>query len=177
MDKITWVRGNRLRFVVPLQTKTAVDGEWVTEDYVPPAGSVTKVWMTGPVTKEYEHTVEGNIVRFEDNGTLPVGLYGIEIRVREPAPDGGAADGRRLRTFKCKKVEIVNCSDTLGMVGPDGETLLDAALFVQGEKGEKGEKGDKGDPGTTDYNELENKPDLSIYLQQVSEEQFNEIFS
>ena len=37
---------------------------------------------------------------------------------------------------------------------------------IQGPRGERGEKGDKGDTGpagTTDYNELNNKPDLSQY--------------
>lgn len=47
----------------------------------------------------------------------------------------------------------------------------------KGAKGDPGEPGAKGDAGTTDYNDLENKPDLSIYMQEVSQEQFNEIFN
>lgn len=46
-----------------------------------------------------------------------------------------------------------------GEQGPKGDT------GEQGPRGERGEKGEKGDPGTTDFNELTNKPDLSIYTQ------------
>lgn len=41
-----------------------------------------------------------------------------------------------------------------GKPGPQGET---------GEQGPQGPQGDKGDPGTTDFDELENKPDLDVY--------------
>lgn len=41
-----------------------------------------------------------------------------------------------------------------GEPGPQGET---------GEQGPQGPQGDKGDPGTTDFDELENKPDLDVY--------------
>lgn len=51
------------------------------------------------------------------------------------------------------------CTD----IPAQGETGADGAKGDKGDKGEKGDKGDKGDAGTTDYNELENKPDLSIY--------------
>jgi hypothetical protein len=67
-----------------------------------------------------------------------------------------------------------------GLKGEKGEKGDQGMQGIQGEKGEKGDtgdKGDKGDAGTTDYNDLENKPDLSIYMQEVSQEQFDEIFN
>ena len=36
----------------------------------------------------------------------------------------------------------------------------------------KGDKGDKGEAGTTNYNELENKPDLTVY---ATKEYVNEL--
>lgn len=49
--------------------------------------------------------------------------------------------------------------NTSGEVIPDGTTTID----IQGRVGFIGAVGPQGPPGTTDYNELENKPDLSIY--------------
>lgn len=59
-----------------------------------------------------------------------------------------------------------------GEPGPQGETGEQGPQGLQGEPGPQGEtgeqgsqgpQGEKGDPGTTDYNELENKPDLDVY--------------
>ena len=53
-----------------------------------------------------------------------------------------------------------------GKDGQDGYTPVKGVDYFDGEKGDPGapgQKGDKGDPGTTDYNQLENKPDLSVY--------------
>ncbi len=53
-----------------------------------------------------------------------------------------------------------------GRDGQDGYTPVKGVDYFDGEKGDPGapgQKGDKGDPGTTDYNQLENKPDLSVY--------------
>lgn len=53
------------------------------------------------------------------------------------------------------------------LVGPKGDTGDKGdkgdigEQGPQGEQGLPGEKGEKGDPGTTDYNELENKPNLN----------------
>lgn len=124
-----WVKGNTLPIAVSLQTKTAVDGKWVTEDYIPPAGSEIQAYLVGANRRyKYEYTIDGNVVSFTDPGTLPVGDYGVEIIVKEPA------DMNR-RTFKCTEIRIHECTDQVGIL-PDGEMLLDATIFIQGQKGD-----------------------------------------
>lgn len=191
MNKLCWVMGNTLTLAIPLQTKTAVGGEWVTEDYFPPVGSEIEVCLVNANRRrKYDYTIDGNIVRLADKGTLPVGEYGIEITVKED-------EYTRRRTFKCQQILICGCTDDVGML-PDGEMLIDAAIFIQGPRGDKGERGERGEQGpqgergergeqgpqgetgpagTTDYNELENKPDLSVYIEGITERQFNEIFN
>ena len=130
MNKITWVKGNTLALSVPLVTKTATNGQWVTADYVPPTGSEIKVRMVNSFkTREVEHTISSNVVSFIDNGKLDIGSWGIEITVKEPTE-------RNLRMFKCGEVLIVNCTDELGEVPPDSNIVLDAAYFIQGPKGD-----------------------------------------
>ena len=53
-----------------------------------------------------------------------------------------------------------------GDQGIQGEQGLKGDQGIKGDKGDqglKGDKGDKGDTGTTDYTQLTNKPDLSVY--------------
>lgn len=54
--------------------------------------------------------------------------------------------------------EPVNFNLEVGNQGPKGDK------GDTGSKGETGDRGEKGDPGTTDYNQLQNKPQLDIYL-------------
>ena len=127
-----WVFGNTLPMAVPLQTKTIIGTTVTTEDYTPPAGSETHVRLKDRFkAREYEHTIDGNMVYFEDDGTLPVGVYGIEITVKEPSE-------RNLRTFDCGELEIVNCSEQLGEL-MEGVLLFTPAVFIQGQKGDKGD--------------------------------------
>jgi len=172
-ERIPWVKGNTLNLSVPLQLVTVNNGQQIKTDYTPPAGSDIHVLITGRFGgKEYPYTISGNVVSFKDDGMLQVGCYGVEITVSEPQTE--QMDGQKRRTFK-QDIEIFNSLDELGTL-PDGEIVLDAAIFVQGQKGDKGDQGEVGPPGTTDYNELENKPDLSVYMERVTEEQFDEIF-
>lgn len=54
-----------------------------------------------------------------------------------------------------------------GDKGDKGDTGEQGIPGEKGEKGDKGDKGEKGDAGTTDYNELENKPDLSNFITNI----------
>lgn len=60
--------------------------------------------------------------------------------------------------FNVSLNEPVNFNLEVGNQGPKGDK------GETGSKGENGDRGEKGDPGTTDYNQLQNKPHLDIYL-------------
>lgn len=60
--------------------------------------------------------------------------------------------------FNVSLNEPVNFNLEVGNQGPKGDK------GDTGSKGEIGDRGEKGDPGTTDYNQLQNKPQLDIYL-------------
>lgn len=60
--------------------------------------------------------------------------------------------------FNVSLNEPVNFNLEVGDQGPRGDK------GDTGSKGETGDRGEKGDPGTTDYNQLQNKPQLDLYL-------------
>lgn len=60
--------------------------------------------------------------------------------------------------FNVSLNEPVNFNLEVGNQGPKGNK------GDTGSKGETGDRGEKGDPGTTDYNQLQNKPQLDLYL-------------
>ena len=166
----------------------------MTAPYTPPAGSTLNVWLVnGRQRRKYDYTLTDNVVHFTDNGTLSPATYAVEIQVIEPST-------RHLRTFKLQlavaaalPVAATPAGSATTPVGsattpagspagspsvppfPEGEILLDAAIFIQGEKGEKGDKGDKGDPGsdadvTAENIEraLDGTPLLSITTEQLN---------
>ena len=159
-QRIPWVAGNTLNIAVPLQLITKNGQTETREDYYPPAGSEVHVAVKNSFKKYKfdDYTINGNVVSFTDNGTLTKGLWGVEITVTEP-------DGLNRRYFDCSEIEIFECTCKLDDAMPDGQVLLDAAVFIQGQKGDKGDaftyddftpeqlaalKGDKGDPFTYD---------------------------
>ena len=154
--KIRWPEGNTLPLCVKLRQIVVVEGGTQVGDYIPPAGSVVKAQLAvGSLAVDYPVTLDGNKVYFTDEGTLSEGHYDVIINVTEP--------NRKLRSFKYGQVIIVKgvTNLKLGDYIVDSAVTLTADAFIFG----KGDKGDQGEPGTTDYNELENKPDLSIYQQ------------
>lgn len=60
--------------------------------------------------------------------------------------------------FNVSLNEPVNFNLEVGNQGPKGDK------GDTGSKGETGDRGEKGDSGTTDYNQLQNKPQLDLYL-------------
>ena len=60
--------------------------------------------------------------------------------------------------FNVSLNEPVNFNLEIGNQGPKGDK------GDTGSKGDTGDRGEKGDPGTTDYNQLQNKPQLDLYL-------------
>lgn len=155
--KIRTVQGNVLRLMIPLQVKymNTVDGETVerTEDFYPSPEYPVRVRLIGtyrPVV--LDASVEGNVVKAVDNGTLAVGSYNVEVTCQDD-------DGHPCRFAAPCVVSVVRYTKDADIEPGtefDAEThTLEGACFI---RGEKGEKGDKGDPGTTDYTELENCP-------------------
>lgn len=140
-----------MRISVPLELVTLTSGGKVVTDYEPSDGDVVAVWLRGSKSYRYTPAIEGNVLRWEDNGELWCGCYDLEVRITQ-------ADGTKLRAYHTSVLSVVNETsvvtddDTSDFLAEGAE--LDAAIFEIA-------KGDKGDPGTTDYNELENKPDLS----------------
>ena len=129
MEVRKWVKGNTQPIAVSLILKTAVNGQWQEEDYIPPTGSELHVALVGKYrSTAYNYTLVGNVVSFVDDGSLKEGVYGVEITVREP-------NNVRRRTFRCGMVEVVSSSSELGEL-INGEVVLDAAVYLQGEKGD-----------------------------------------
>ena len=171
---IPWVAGNTLNLAVPLQTKTIVSGQEVTAPYTPPAGSTLNVWLVnGRQRRKYDYTLTDNVVHFTDNGTLSPATYAVEIQVIEPST-------RHLRTFKLQLAVAATTPDGSPATTPagfpagspsvppfpEGEILLDAAIFIQGDKGDPGSDADV----TAENIEraLDGTPLLSITTEQLN---------
>jgi hypothetical protein len=153
------------------------EGDPYTEDFYPAEGDVVKVALTGSY-KPYIYTpeVDGNLLIVTDKGTLPKGLYGVQITVV------GSNGETRLRSFWDQQIVVTERNNSVlkewdEFKKQDVKARAAVFFFAKGDKGDKGEQGEQGPAGTTDYNELENKPDLSVYMEGVTQEQFNEIFT
>lgn len=181
MATIIRVQGNRLELAIPLQTVTMTPNGKVTEDYNVPADAEVKVVLLSSwKTYGFEPlSISGNVVTMRDDGKLPAGKYAVEVRIRQ-------ADGTPLRSKYCNIIDIRDCNDGVTQEYDDfieGSVTLDAQIFWFA-KGDDGITphidettgnwfiGDEdtgvhaqGEAGTTDYNELDNKPDLSIYVE------------
>lgn len=173
-NKIYWVRGNTQELLIPLEQEIVPqEGDVEVVPYYPDQDATVTVRLVGKYRKlSYTPIVDGNLLLITDNGTIPQGIYGVEILVDNP-------DGTHYRSLWDNQIVVTNANDSVLQEWDEFRQLdvkARAALFFFA-KGDKGEKGDKGDAGTTDYNDLENKPDLSIYMQVVTQEQFNEIFT
>lgn len=114
-DTIYCVRGNYVKFSIALQEveTTMVSGEITTEtkDYYPQSNDEVRLVLRNQSGgRSYYYTgdsveIDGNVLSIEDNGTLPLGTYGIEIEVKE------ASTGKRMRFFHRLFLEVVsdNC--------------------------------------------------------------------
>lgn len=141
---LRWVYGNKLSLAIPLQSETMTPSGVVKEDYYPSASDKLSVNIKGQyLTYRIPATFSGNVVYAVDNGTLPVGFYGVEIIIIKE-------DGSHLRSMWCNIIEIVKCNKGVldewsDFVAPDSQTL-DASIFFFA-KGDKGDKGDTGEQG------------------------------
>lgn len=129
--KIKAVRGNTLTLSIPLQDKTwrVVDGVRTAEttDFAPlDTDEVSVVIKSAYKSVTLDAEVSGNIVTVTDNGTLPVGCFGIEINVKR-------ASGDVRRYYNSCELHVVEQTRDAGI--EDGTEFdvtthtLDAAIF------------------------------------------------
>lgn len=105
--RIVHIQGNFIRMMLPLGVETVSSNDGATsrsvEEFIPSSDYPVRVILSHGVTKRtFEPTaVNGNIVTIEDNGSLPVGAYCIEVLCRDDA-------GRPMRFRKETVLEVVN---------------------------------------------------------------------
>ena len=99
------VAGNWFKLTQPLSKIVWKNSTREIVDYEPAEGDTFKVTLIGsysPYEMQDAHIKEDptNVLVYENNGTLPLGMYDIEIRVV-------LADGRRLRSYQTDIIKIV----------------------------------------------------------------------
>jgi len=108
-EKIIWVQGNRQSVIIPMEREVIPEeGEPYTEDFYPAEGDVVKVALTGSY-KPYIYTpeIDGNLLIVTDGGTLPKGLYGVQITVT-----GGNGE-TRLRSFWDQQIVVTERNNSV----------------------------------------------------------------
>ena len=85
-DKLYWVYGNTQPLLIPLEKEVITPQEPIVyEPYYPDADAVVTVNLVGRFRKySYTPVVNGNLLTIADDGTLPVGCYGVEILIDNP---------------------------------------------------------------------------------------------
>ena len=139
-EKIIWVMGNRQSVIIPMEQKIIpAQGDPYTEDFYPAEDDVVKVTLTGAY-RPYIYTpeIDGHLLILTDNGTLPKGLYGVQITVT------GANGETRLRSFWDQQIVVTERNNSVLKEWDefkDQPVTARAAVFFFA-------KGDKGDPFT-----------------------------
>ena len=108
-EKIIWVQGNRQSVIIPMEREVIPEeGEPYTEDFYPAEGDVVKVALTGSY-KPYIYTpeIDGNLLIVTDDGTLPRGLYGVQITVT------GSNGETRLRSFWDQQIVVTERNNSV----------------------------------------------------------------
>lgn len=162
-EKIIWVMGNRQSVIIPMEQEIIpAEGDPYTEDFYPAEDDVVKVTLTGAY-RPYIYTpeIDGHLLILTDKGTLPKGLYGVQITVT------GANGETRLRSFWDQQIVVTERNNSVLKEWDefkDQPVTARAAVFffAKGDKGDaltwddltpeqkaslKGERGDKGDQG------------------------------
>lgn len=108
-EKIIWVQGNRQSVIIPMEREVIPEeGDPYTEDFYPAEGDVVKVALTGSY-KPYIYTpeIDGNLLIVTDDGTLPRGLYGVQITVM------GSNGETRLRSFWDQQIVVTERNNSV----------------------------------------------------------------
>ena len=134
--------GNRQQLIIPMEQEVIPqEGDPYTEDFYPAEDDVVKVTLTGAY-RPYIYTpeVDGHLLILTDNGTLPKGLYGVQITVV------GANGETRLRSFWDQQIIVTEKNNSVLQEWDEfkeQDVKARAAVFFFA-------KGDKGDAFTYD---------------------------
>lgn len=139
-EKIIWVMGNRQQLIIPMEQEIIPEqGDPYTEDFYPAEDDVVKVTLTGAYRPYiYSPEIDGNLLILTDKGTLPKGLYGVQITVT------GANGETRMRSFWDQQIVVTEKNNSVLKEWDefkDQPVTARAAVFFFA-------KGDKGDPFT-----------------------------
>lgn len=107
-NKIYWVRGNTQELLIPLEQEIVPEeGEIQVEPYYPAEGATVTVCLVGKYKKyTYTPTVDGNLLRFTEGGTISAGVYGVEVLVNNP-------DGTQYRSLWDNQIVVTNQNDSV----------------------------------------------------------------
>lgn len=95
------VAGNYTRFAVTLTQKS---GELIVP-YIPTEGDVVQISLYGARRFDYPNYEQAqNVLTFEDNGCLSVGLYCLEVKITE-------ANTHKLRCMYREQIRVVASND------------------------------------------------------------------
>ena len=95
------VAGNYAKFSVTLTQKS---GELITP-YIPTEGDVVQISLYGARRFDYQNYEQSsNVLTFEDNGCLNVGLYCLEVKITE-------ANTHKLRCMYREQIRVVASND------------------------------------------------------------------
>ncbi len=145
---IKHVFGNVMRIAIPLtiRIRTLTDGEETEteEDFYPNTSLPIEVVLMrdGGVSKKYTPQVDGNVITFEDDGTLRAGKYQITITCYDN-------NNRPYRYMARGVIQVVLATKDAGIrAGVEFDStdyVLDGAVYFYA----KGDKGDDGDQGVS----------------------------
>lgn len=136
-EKIIWVEGNKQQVIIPMECEVIPEeGDPYTEDFYPAEDDVVKVALTGRY-RSYIYTpeVDGNLLIVTDNGTLPKGLYGVQITVV------GSNGETRLRSFWDQQIVVTERNNSVlkewdEFKKQDVKARAAVFFFAKGDKGD-----------------------------------------
>lgn len=142
-EKIIWVMGNRQELIISMEQEVIPqEGDPYTEDFYPAEDDVVKVTLTGAY-RPYIYTpeVDGHLLILTDNGTLPKGLYGVQITVT-------SSNGEtRLRSFWDQQIVVTEKNNSVlkewdEFKDQPVEARAAVFFFAKGDKGDAFEYSD-----------------------------------
>lgn len=124
---IRHVCGNYIRFEIPFLVRTSNGGGTHTDTGFIPNGDVVFEFIAGVRRVKYTATKVGNVAVVEDNGTLPVGVYNIDVKWRD-------ANNRPLHYMQRTILEVVESSDAGGVYNTDEFDVIAYYPVIGGER-------------------------------------------